>query len=273
MTQLRRMSSYIPYLVGYFVLLLVWDVVLNMREDKSTLANYFYAVAYSLPYLIVALISFRRLLQVGVRSSGSKALLFMSIGATIFTIAFWVYTYFILSTNVDVPYPSLADYLFLSFVPLVAIGFAYLIRIFTPVITRKVVIQSFLLVVVGVALMYFFVILPKMNQDIPTLEKVFDVIYPLNDSILIALILIALRTSGGRIHGYFSLFILTFCVMITGDLTYSFRTSHGIQWNGDIADLIFTFAAFFFSLAILRMIDTVISPSEQKDPVLEPVQT
>lgn len=268
---LRRLSWLVPYLIGYLVILLIWDVVLNVRENKSTLFNYMYAVMYSLPYFIISMVAFDRLRKVGLRSAASKAILFMSIGATIFAIAFWVYTYLILKTNVDVPYPSIADYLFLSFVPFVAIGFSYLIRIFTPVMSKQVVWQSVLMVLIGVAIMYVFVIGPKVNQqDISSLERVFNIIYPLDDAILLSLILIAVRTSGGRMRGYFLLFIITFCIMIAGDLTYSYRTSLGIQWNGDIADLIFTFAAFFFTLSMIKTIDTVVQSDTPESPVQMP---
>src|ERR1044072_1281869 len=173
----------------YFVGILIWNLFLHLYagETTSTIWNYLYAVGYSLFYIVVAGIGFAKLAKVGVRSAAGKGLLFMSIGATIFTFAFWLYTYFILAKDIEIPYPSVADYFFLSFVPLVAIGFFFLLRIFGPLLTRRVIWETFLLVVVGIGIVFYFTILPQFGENIPTLEKVFNIIYPLDDSILVAL--------------------------------------------------------------------------------------
>jgi hypothetical protein len=259
------------FLTGFLVLLLVWDAYLWFQSSTttSTNLNYFYAVGYSLFYLITAILGFIKLRQVGIKSATAKALLFMSIGAVIFTFAFWLYTYYILAQNIEIPYPSLADYFFLSFVPFVAIGFFFLLKIFKPVLSPGVVMQTFLMVLVGIGLMFYYVIYPKFGGANEGIAKVFDIIYPLDDAILLSLMLIAIRVSGGKIQGYFLRFVITFALMIIGDLLYSYRVSNTIQWNGDIVDLIFTFTAFSFSLAVLKMQDSVVEPTATFNPIVE----
>lgn len=257
MPDLMKTNVLGKYFTGFLVVLLLWNGFLNLQLKQtgltSTDANYWYAVGYSLFYLVTAVLGFRALAKVGVKSATAKALLCMSIGAFIFTFAFWLYTYYIYKYQIAVPYPSLADYFFLSFVPLVAIGFIFLLKIFAPVLSRRVVIESVLIVLVGIGVMVWKLILPQFGQDLPLLETTFNIIYPLNDTILLTLILIALRASGGKMKGYFLFFIITFALMITGDLLYSYRTSYDIQWNGDIVDLIFTFTAYMFAMAALKL--------------------
>jgi hypothetical protein len=268
MSETHHREVVASYLTGFLGILLLWNIYLNIQADKSTNLNYWYAVGYSLFYVFVAVFGFIKLKQVGAKSATAKALTFMSIGALIFAFAFWLYTYNIYKYQVDIPYPSVADYFFLSFVPFVAIGFSFLIRIFAPVLSRRVVIESFLLMLVGVGVMFYFFILPQFGQDVTPLEKVFNIIYPLDDTILLSLILIAVRASGGRIQGYFLRFIIAFALMITGDLLYSYRTSQNIQWNGDIVDLIFTFTAYAFSMAVLKMSGSVVEPTATFNPTV-----
>ena len=98
-------------------------------------------------------------------------------------------------------------------------------------------------------------------MDLPFWQKFFNIAYPLGDTILMSLALIALRIGSGKIQSSFLVLVAALIMETIGDFTFTVRVAREIYWNGDIADLLYTLAAFTFGIGLI-LISNLNQPQE-----------
>lgn len=261
-----------PLLVFFstvFVVLIVWDMALQISGTTNSVWNYLYNAGYSIFFLGAAWLGIRYARWFGYESAIGKALLFIGLGIGSWGVGLWVWLFYNFWLEVEVPFPSLADVFFSLFYPLVLIGGWYFITIFQNLLRKGIassaITYSAICVTVVFAIVFGVFIQPVLSQPIPMLEKVFTIAYPLGDMLLILLIFMAFWASGGNIHRGLLFFIIGLFSLAAADSVYVYRTAHLTYWNGDISDLLFTIGSFIFSMAIIDTIDGLIpSPSGEE---------
>ncbi len=174
-----------------------------------------------------------------------------------------VWSYYNFFQHILIPYPSLADAFYFPSIFLYCIGTIYLARAagadFGLRHNLKVKMLVTVCILVGLGFLNY-VILARIQahhliQDVPFLEKVLDIGYPLGDllSLCISVIISGL---------YFQFLVKEYRVavstllgglamMFVGDLYFSYDTALGTHRNGGLSDLIFIFATSLLVFGVL----------------------
>lgn len=231
---------------------LLFDVFLFKNPDKQTVFNFLFNLAYAVIYLFGAIIALLKFRQFQGIPKLRKSMLFFSAGMFFYACGLIVWTYYNLVLKIPIPYPSLADVFFLLYYPGVIFGIYYMIRSFGSEITRKLTVEGVLVFVVFFSLLYVFLNQTSLGTSVPALARLLNVAYPLADSILITLAITVLRTEKGiATHPNILYFVLAFFLLATADTLFSYRSSTGMYWNGDISDFLFSVSGFITALGFL----------------------
>lgn len=231
-----------------------WGVALQVQIEKTTMLNYLFNVGFAAIYLTGAIIGLVGAKTLGIGGAIGKAFLYVGLSLVSYGTALLIWTYYNIGLAVEIPSPSLADVFFLLlFLPLAGIGFLYLIKIYMPMVTRRHVIESVAIFIFSLVIIYGFAIQPQLSADVPLFTNLVNAAYPFVDSIILALSLIALRSGGGKLYKGLLIIVVGFLIQVVADVLYSTRVAHEVYWNGDIADIGYTLAAFVISYGMLQL--------------------
>ncbi len=242
----------VAILWALLIILLAWAAALYGMEDHATIWNYLFNIGYSLLYLFGALAALIAYFALGREGLIAKAFLYLGLSLAAYTGGQWIWAYYNLVGTEEVPYPSLADVLFILFIPFTAIALAKFLRMYQILVTKRVVIESILVFLASTALIFFFQGWDA-SEELSTLEKAFNLMYPFTDAGLITGAVIVIRSSGGVFHNTLILLVSGYLVGALADFTFSYSTTKGIYWNGGIADILFTISGFLMALAALKL--------------------
>lgn len=247
------------FLVSFFTILTVglvfWDIYLYTLNSHTTQINYWFNIYGSIS-IFVAVVGFASYyLGQERRSAIARSILWLSWGALANGLGLFYWLYNNVVHNISVPYPSLGEYLFLSFPILIYIGSAYLLLIYRPLVTARIVVEGLLVTIISSALIFHYFILPNLGGVHSFFGQFVTVSIPWEDAFTIALVYTTLRVSGGKMRNYLWLFIVNLLLLIAGDFVFQYRNAVGVYWNGDIADLLYVLNMYFYALAVIYIID------------------
>ncbi len=259
-------------LVIFFSLLLVaqlvWNGYLYTLPSHTEMTNYWYNVMYGSTSIFIALVGLLSVyLGLERKSTLSRAVAFLSWGALANGLGLMYWAYNNIVGNVEIPYPSAGEYLFLAFPILMGIGFLMLLSLYRPLIRPQLVVEALIVTLISAAVIFRYFIIPNLSADSGLFANFVTMAIPTEDALIIALVYIALRVSGGKFHGYLWLYIWALLLLVAGDFVFQYRNAVGTYWNGDIADLLYTINMFVFSLAVIYTIDS--STQHVATPVIQ----
>ncbi len=237
-----------------FAFAFVWDMYLQYLPEKEGAINYWYNVAYSLIFFYGGVVALYGALSLRLKGDFGKAQFYFGIAFISQAAGLWLWTYYNLASGIDVPYPSWADVLFLIFVPAAGIATWYLIKIYQWEITTRLILESVVMLGISTFLILSYINVPDLSFDLSLLEKVTNVIYPLTDAIILSMVYLVLRASGGRVQQGIAFFLSGLAIHSIGDFIFSYRTAAETYWNGDISDLCLTIAGFLMSLGFIYIV-------------------
>ncbi len=247
--------------ISVFIFTAGWNVWLYTLPHHATAWNFLYNFVYGMSYFIGGIIAVFYATAFGIKSNLGKMLLFLGLGLISFWAGniIWVYYTFFLLT--EIPYPSFADLFYSMYYPFMAIGAFYMMKIYQNLISRNVIRDSAIIAIVSLVGIYSFFARPDISSDLSLIEKIINIYYPFGDVLTITIALVAIRIGSGKIHP--SLYIFAFGMMLQGtaDLLFLYRTSIGVYWNGDIADTFFACSAFFTSIGLFEIINSLLQAS------------
>lgn len=142
----------------------------------------------------------------------------------------------------------------------------YLLRLFSPLLPRKVFIESALIIPVTFIIVFVFFSQPDLSEDVPLFAKIFNVLYPTMDVILISISLMTIRICGGRIHFSLIILLIGFFVQAIADFIYAYRTAAEVYWNGDISDILYMLGAFMMCMGMLAVRNSMKKPLVSEQP-------
>jgi signal transduction histidine kinase len=166
--------------------------------------------------------------------------------------------------EVEAPYPSLADAVYLGFFPLLAGGLLLLIRARTPGRDRTSLIDA-VIIATGVGLLsWIFLIVPYVRAPELTLpQRLFSVYYPLVDVVLLA-VAVRLWRAGVQTTAAFWLLTGGLVALLVGDTIYGL-SQLTVGWvPGGALDLIWIL--FYVGLGAAALHPSMRSLSEPTDP-------
>jgi hypothetical protein len=240
-----------------FLIALVWDFSLYLLPSKTTLWNFWFNTIDGSIYLIGGVTAIAYGINFSLKSNIGKMLLFFGIGLLGWGVGNFIWLYYNLNLKVDIPYPSWADAGYSIFYPLMVVGTFFLLKIYQSLVDKKLIIGSVIVSLLSFIVIFGFIAKPDLSAGAPFMQKFFNIYYPAADIVSITLAFIALIIGRGKLHR--SLFILSLGLLlqVVGDLSFSYRTAAGIYWNGDIADLSFASAAYFISICLVEIINSL----------------
>lgn len=197
----------------------------------------------------------------GFKSAVGKALTYLSLGLFSWSAGNWIWSYYNFFLNNNVPYPSLADVLYIVAWPLWMIGVFYLSKA-TGVkygLRRKMgQLYLFVLPVVTFISSYYLLVTVARGGSITsgggTLKVFFDFAYPLGDIAIITIALLVYGLSfkylGGRYKWPVLITLSGFVLMFFADFSFSYTTTLGMYYDGHVNNLLFITALFALSFGI-----------------------
>jgi two-component system, sensor histidine kinase PdtaS len=249
-TQTMRNTLFYVLIATGLIVMTLWAFVLGFIPEKTSILNYLFNLCAGFIYLTGGLYGifgfFKKVAQGNLR----KAFFFIGCGLTSYSTANFIWFY-ANTQHISVPYPSLADVFYVPvFAFFIVLGFFYLFSMYAQMITPRIVIQAILIIIIsGIAILG---ILDKPDlSSISFMARLLNVAYPLVDTILLSLILIIARVSGGNLQRGVKIMLLGFCIQVIADILFTYRTAHGIYWNGDIADYFYALSAITLSSAVI----------------------
>lgn len=200
----------------------------------------------------------------GFKSTVGKAISYLSFGLLSWSAGNWIWSYYNFFLNNNVPYPSLADAGYIIAVPLWGIGMFYLAKATgVKYSLKKRIGQVFLYIlpIITFSLSYYLLITIARGGSITSgggfLKIFFDFAYPLGDMIIITIALLiyglSSRYLGGRNKWPVLILLFGFILMFFADFSFSYETTLGTYYDGDIMNLLFIAALFMMSFGITSM--------------------
>lgn len=258
-------------LVSFTVLYLfnlAWNGLLYTLPANNTIWNFTYNLSYGLIFFIGCIVSMIFAFTFGLKSNLGKMLFFFGLGLISYWLGNIVWFYYTLVAKVDVPFPSFADLFYSIIYPSMCIACIYLLKIYKTLISKSLLRDSVLIFILSFFIIFAINGQPDLSANLDFWQKFFNVYYPAGDVFLLSIALIAVRVGGGKLHP--SLYLLAFGLVLhsAADLFFVYRTANDIYWNGDISDLLFTSAAYFMSIGVFGIIDSL--NQVQATPVVAP---
>jgi hypothetical protein len=249
--------------VGYAVFIPYW-IWINVTSQVGTFHNYIWSLFTSgvLPVLggISGVLLSRK--WGFLSSSLGRAIFFLSAGVVAYGAATLIWSYYNLVLAVDVPYPSLADAIYILSYPLWAIGLINLgqgIGAGYKLRTLKGKIALVLAPLIGIALTYFVFISFAQGGDFGfegagIVEIFFDVFYPLGDVVIITAIGLiyglSYKVLGGKFKWPVNILLIGFLTSYVGDALFSYMTAQGTYYTSGWADLLFAISMFLIVISV-----------------------
>src|SRR3989344_1640310 len=250
---------------GFFVLLLVFWMWLFLTGAKEGFYNYLYSFLFGLPPLVGGLISiFVSKLWGRFQSNVGKAVFFLGLGLFLWGCGsmVWVF-YYNLTLSIPAPYPSLAD---LGYAPgsfLYSLGAYYLAKLSETSVQLKkpgAKLYAVLATVVVAVISYFlFVIVARggvlVSDGSSPIKTFFDIVYPLGDFTALTIAVLISGLSFPYMHGKYkfdiAMVLLGLLMMFIADLIFSYTTTVGSFYNGNLGDLFFTLSTSLLTFGVL----------------------
>jgi len=241
-------------LVIIYLTIFVFDGILFMMPGKTGDINFIFNLAYSVIFILGAVIALGKKKKFPEDANYRRSLNFYAFGLAFYAIGLFVWTYYNLFLRTNVPYPSMADAAFLLYYPGVILGTIFLVKSFGGKFTVRLVVEGILTFLVFFTILYLFLNQTSQGTGVTFGAKFLNIVYPAADSLLTALAITILRTEKGIAdHPNILFFVFSFIVLAAADTVFSFRSSAGIYWNGDISDLLFAVSGFLTSWGILSL--------------------
>lgn len=257
-----RLNVYSSFLVGFFVLMLIYWQVLRLSHTTDLPVN----LGYSFSTAVVAFFGgvfgiFISRHWGGVKSAVGKAVLCLSSGTLVWSLGNFVWSYYIFFLHIEMPYPSLADLGYSLAVPFWVFGVYFLSYATGARFSLKETggrLMLFAMPVFAAVFSYYFLFVVARGSNIEVeggLLKIFlDFYYPIGDWIILTVSFLMFGLSweylGGRFRLPVFIVLLGFIFMFMADFLFSYTTTVGSYYNGNIADLLFAVAMSVISIGV-----------------------
>ncbi|HEX2697540.1 MAG TPA: hypothetical protein VHM28_07515, partial [Anaerolineales bacterium] len=223
--------------------------VLRLQSDSQT-ATTLSDGASVLSALIASIFFVGVWSSTSLRDSSGRIWGLIAIGMIEWTVAEALWGYYEVVLGQEVPYPSVADFFWLSGYVFIFIALLLQYRVFRAAPTRRQWLTILFVIVLFSVIGGLLVIQPIIAQFDPeaVLEDVFNIAYPLFDLILLILTMaIIFLVEQGRFGFSWRLLGLGFIVMAAADLLFSYSTSIGIYFpDGQLNGITLTIDTLYY---------------------------
>jgi hypothetical protein len=186
----------------------------------------------------------------GLRKKFEAVWFFFSLGTGLWILAelTWAAYYFFL--NVEVPYPSAADFFYVGgYIP-VLVGLAIYLKAFWGSMSPRRLALAAMTIAAATALALGLVLPMELSQGPSAADLLTALAYPVLDLALFSSSVLALAIfAGGRLSRWWVLFGGASLLYVLGDEYFLYLNSAGTYYNGSFDDLLFILGYLTFALA------------------------
>lgn len=251
----------LKFISGFFVAMTVWWISIYIRGLVERPENLYFVLIYPLITFVagVAGMMFAKKWG-GFKSVLGRAIAFLALGMLAQFIGQILYNYYTFILGIEVPYPSLGDYVFLSSILFYIIG-AYQL---SKVSGLKLSVQGVkgklkAILIPGVILLgSYFLLLQEYDFTQSTSESIFfDFGFPIGQAIYVSIALLALFISkdilGGMMRRPIMLLIGALIFQYIADFIFSYQYSLGTIYYGGFMDYLYFLAYYLMTIAIFAI--------------------
>lgn len=210
----------------------------------------------------------------GRKSVLGKAVLGISLGLLTWAGGMIIWNYYLFFTDIEVPYPSLADAIFILSWPLWTYGLLQLskaigVRFAWKNLSNKknIFFVSGIIILLSIYLLFGIARNWSISFEEESLKLFFDLFYPIGSIVISTLVLLIYWLSKNFLGGIYknSILILFFGFLLNymSDFMFSYTTTKGTYFNGHFVDFLFTLAMFTLSFG-LSTLNSNILDSEKR---------
>lgn len=257
-----RINIYTSFLLGFFVLIVINWIGIQISGIKDTPINLLFSFATAVLAFAGGVMGMWVSRNWGwLKSAVGKAVFFLSLGTTVWSLGNFVWSFYNFVLHTEMPYPSLADVGYTLAVPLWVLGVLYLSRATGARFSLRNMkgrAYAIILALIAAFASYYFLYVVARESSIDVeggLLKVFlDFYYPIGDWVILTMSLLLFGLSvkylGGKFRVPVFITILGFVLMFAADFSFSYSTTVGTYYNGNFPDLLFAIAVFVISLGV-----------------------
>ena len=257
-----RINKVTGFLLGYYVLMLIYWAGLNLSGIKDLDINLMYSFSLNLMCFLGGVFGLSLSKQWGgLKSSVGRGVGFLSAGLVSWGTGGFIWSFYNFVLRQEVPYPSLADVGFVGALPLWTVGIVFLSQATgVKFAFRKMYGRLMTLVfpILGALVSYYFLFMVARNSVFEIsgglLKIILDFTYPLGDWVILTTALLVWGLSfnylGGRYKWPVITLLLGFVLMFFADFSFSYATTVGNYFNGSYPDLLFATALFVIGFGI-----------------------
>ncbi|MDB5168988.1 MAG: hypothetical protein JWO41_344 [Candidatus Saccharibacteria bacterium] len=277
-------SKLTQLLVIIYLGLVAWWVEINAHHLTTSKQNMYFGFTYAL----VALLGGLNGLRVsrgwgGFKSVLGRGLSFFSLGLLCLGIGQLIFSYYNIVAQVEIPFPSAADYFYFSIIILYILGSVTLFqssgsRYSLGTIKGRIV--AFIIPALALAASWV-LLLKNLQLDFSSLHNglVTFLSYssPLGGAIYISIAILTFqlsyRTLGGVLRKRILFLVAALILEYSAEYLFAYRAAKGVYFNGDVDDLIFATSVVAMCLALnafaLQKKQTQDSTADKVAPALE----
>ena len=204
----------------------------------------------------------------GFRSAMGRVIFFISLGLITWGIGSFIWFWYLFYGKIDIPYPSIADGIYVLSWPLWGIGIWNLSRVIgakSYISTTLGKILLFVVPVITLSLSYYLLIVVARGGKIDfTADKaklIFDLFYPIAGMVLFTAVGIVYTLSfkllGGRYKTPILLLFFGFLLNFISDFAFAYTTTAGTYFNGHVIDLMYATAMLLIGTGINNLDPTL----------------
>lgn len=259
-----RLNIFQKICLIFYVFLVVFWVLLFFSGSTTGSYNYLYSFLFGLIPLIggfIAMINSK--LWGGLKSAIGKAVFFIGLGLFCWGVGEAIWSYYNFFEGEPAPYPSLADIGFAPSIFFYGLGAVYLSMATGAKFGLRNIYAKIFIVIAPLAVLifsyYLLVVFARggvlVPDGEPALKTILDIAYPLGDFVGLSIAVIISGLSFKYFGGKYIIDILAIlaglAVMFFADTVFSYTTTVGTYYNGNLGDLMLTTGLFLLTFGVL----------------------
>jgi len=200
----------------------------------------------------------------GWQSSMGRTTMGLALGLIAWAGGMIIWNFYLFFLDVEVPYPSLADAIFILSWPLWFYGVINLSKATGAKFgLREKKGKLFLFIIPIVAILASYYLLFEIARggefvwDVSGLQLFFDLFYPIGDIVILTAValvfMLSRRFLGGKYRVPVFIVLLGFLLNYTSDFIFSYTTTLETYFNGHFVDFLFTTTMFVLSVGVILL--------------------
>lgn len=209
----------------------------------------------------------------GRKSIMGRSTLALALGLIAWSGGMIIWNYYLFFTTISVPYPSMADAIFVLSWPLWTYGILQLSKAIGIKFAFRKIGKSFFVIPLILILISIYLLVYVARGGITyenPLKLFFDLFYPLGDIVILSVtasIYVLLRKYLGGVYKLPTLMLIVgFVLNYISDFVFSYTTTKGTYFNGHYVDFLFTTTMFVLSVGLSMITPDILDLKKSVQP-------